>query len=124
MQTENIKIHDTVCITIKHIDPSKTWYGGKFNGVVTEKGENEITIIKADSDPETFDLNEKGDYIYSIVQLSGIQYLNEIEKAVVKQEQEVVRQTERLADIKRWHQMYKNDISLLGRLYWFMKNQF
>lgn len=119
---ENIKINDTICIITTHIDPEKYYYGGKRHGVVIEKNQNEITIVKADGEQETFDLSKKDtEYTYTFGEFSEFEYIKQIEKTISEQKNRILRETERLEDIEKWLKTFKYDISFLGRLSKFLK---
>lgn len=115
MELKDIKIHDVVSVTKKHLDPSKSYYGGTSVGVVIMLSGNELVIKDKYGREEEIDLADS-DYSFSFGEFSEIQFLSDIEKSVEEQRKNINELTEKRNSTIDWHRKFKNEISLFGKL--------
>lgn len=118
MKREDIKIHDCIEIVKKHTDPAKTYYGGTYHGIVVAIG-LDLVVKNSHGDQEAY--KEDADYTYTYSQYSEIEFLNEIKKAIQRKEKDLIQEQETLEDMREWHDAVKYDLTILGRIYQFVR---
>jgi hypothetical protein len=112
-----VKLHDCALVVKTHKDKNQSYYGGKYRGVVVEVGDEKFSIKTASGDLMDFGFDaEDKNYTYEILQLSEIDFLNEIEKQAQSQEIKIKDSVYALEELRKWKRDFEYKISLLGKL--------
>lgn len=116
---ENFKLNDIVTVSSTH--EKKSYYNNEYSGLVVFKSDHKLTIKKADGDTYDYDL-QSDSYTYKVDLYSEFEYQNDIDKEVKRLIDHINTKKEDLANMMKWRQQFKFEISLVGKLMGFIKS--